>query len=248
MEQTTARRRIVTAKNYNELCVRTIDAIFNVTESSIGGHGRCAIALSGGITPQGIYSMMAADAYRTKFQWDRIHFFLGDERWVPADSLRSNGRMISELLIKRGNISASQFHPVNTNTADPNASAELYEKEIKEFFKIERGAIPRFDLMLQGIGDDGHTASLFPGVDALNEKKKSIVAVHSDTVPEPRITVTFPVINNAKDVFFIVSGKGKSSILAKILNDNAPVPAAMVKPTSGTATWFVDSDAASMLG
>ena len=236
-------RQIVTVKNYNELCVRVAEETHAISQAAFAQYGRFTMALSGGSTPKGIHAAMVDK----KFEWENIHFFLGDERWVPIDNNRSNAKMIDETLIQPGHIPADHFHPVETNTESPDSSAELYEKELSHFFNVKRPQFPQFDLILLGLGDDGHTASLFPGTIALNETKRWVVSNTAAGIPEPRVSFTYPMINNARNVFFIVSGKGKAAMMKKIFEENADVPAAKVNPANGTMKWFVDADAAGEL-
>ena len=246
MAQTTARRQMVVAKNYEELCNSAAQKILTLSQEAINERGRCAMALSGGSTPQGVYSLMASDAYVGKFDWNNIHFFLGDERWVPINNFRSNYKMITDALGVNAKIPISHVHPVNTDLPDVQAAAALYEQQLVSFFGLTSGEMPPFDIVLLGLGEDGHTASLFPGDSTVNETKKLAVPVEAEGITEKRITLTLPLINNSRSILFLVSGSGKAQMLKKIFEEKELLPAGRVNPRQG-ALWFVDESAASAL-
>ena len=180
MAQTTGRRQMVTAKNYEEFCVQVVEKILTLSKQRIQKQGRFTIALSGGSTPEGIYSLMAGHSYRDQFDWEGIDFFLGDERWVPSDNPRSNYKMIADTLLTKTKIPLSNVHAIKTNTADAQTSASLYEKELIKYFKLNAREFPQFDLILLGLGPDGHTASLFPNHPALDETKRLVIPVEAE--------------------------------------------------------------------
>ena len=201
------------------------------------------MALAGGSTPRDVYSLLS----ERNLDWKNIHLFWGDERTVPPDQEESNFRMVKESLLNRIDIPSKNVHRMKGEIDPQKAAAEYEELLVKEFEE----SLPRFDLILLGIGADGHTASLFPGTDAVGEKRKWVRAVNVPQLQTWRITLTLPVINNANEVIFLVSGSSKSEILPKVVSSDEPdesYPASMVYPSNGNLTWMVDSAAANMRG
>lgn len=205
------------------------------------------MVLSGGTTPKGVYSLMASPNYRNRFDWEKIHFFWGDERWVPPEDPKSNYRMVAEALLTRIDLPAENIHPIKTKGYDLDASASHYEQEIAFFFNLKKGESPRFDLILLGLGYDGHTASLFAGDATLFIRNRLVVPVSNKEIDEKRITMTFSVINCADNIFFLVSGREKAKVLQEALEGNTNLPAQQVKLEEGMILWFADQFAASML-
>ncbi len=246
MSPITAPRQMSTAKNYEELCLNAVEKILALSRKAVQNQGRCTIVLSGGSTPAGVYSLMASPNYSGQFDWKNIHFFLGDERWVLWNSPRSNYKMIMDSLFSQLDPSLYNFHPIQTNTRDVTASASLYEKELARFFALKPHEFPRFDLVLLGLGQDGHTASLIPDDPALHESAHLAVEVEAKGYPEKRVTLTLPVLNQAHAVFFLVSGPDKAQVLQKIIEGKNNFPAGQVNPQHGEVTWFLDQQAASL--
>jgi 6-phosphogluconolactonase len=202
-----------------------------------------AIALAGGSTPRHLYEKLAAFA---SVDWANWEVFWGDERWVAADDRDSNARMAQESLLGNVGIPSDQIHPVPTHLASPEKAAESYAEELIRVL----GPEPIFDLVLLGLGLDGHTASLFPGAQALDEIGRSVVANSVPGLDTYRITFTFPTINQSRHVLFIVSGLEKAPMVRRVLqptDGDAPVPAAGVRPGQGALRWVLDRDAASQL-
>lgn len=218
-----------------------------LTAEAIARQGYFAAALSGGSTPLKMYTLLSEPGYTAQVDWSRVHFFWGDERCVPADHPDSNFHMTRLALLKRVQIPAKNIHRM-LGELEPALAAEKYETELRAFFKS--GGFPSFDLALLGLGEDGHTASLFPGSTALSEKKLWVVAVEHDMPPPPlirRITLTLPVINAAREVIFLVSGTGKAELLKQVLSEPQKpntLPAQLVRPTNGNLTWIIDKEAA----
>jgi 6-phosphogluconolactonase len=216
-----------------------------LAETAIAERGRFSVALSGGSTPRNVYSLLA-DNYKD-LPWDRIHIFFGDERHVPPTDADSNFRMANESLLSQVPIPESNVHRIRAEL-DPNAAAEDYEKQLREFFQLKGGDWPRFDLIWLGLGEDGHTASLFPGSDAINETSRRVAANWVQRLQTFRITLTFPVLNHAAEVVFLVSGENKAQILSNVLKPGAKkYPSQSVQPENGHLIWFVDQDAAKLL-
>lgn len=231
----------MTIKLFTSLLSLSVGAAEWITELShkaIFERGECTIALSGGETPKTLYETLAKN-YAEKIDWDHVHLFWGDERFVPEMDAASNYRMVREALIDKSPISSKNVHPIFYRS-NPTDSADQYSGELAGFFKEQ---VPSFDLMLLGLGGDGHTASLFPGM-SVEEMSKGIAIVTNSPLPPPiRISLTLPIINNAKHVAFLVSGSGKREILKAVLHDrevpNSKYPAAHVQP-KGELVWFVD--------
>ncbi len=214
-------------------------------EAAVQERGRFSVALSGGNTPRSVYSLLAS-AHK-ELPWDRIHIFFGDERHVPLDHPDSNFRMASESLLSKVPIPENNIHRIRAEL-EADAAAKEYEQELRDFFHLADHDWPRFDLIFLGIGEDGHTASLFPGSKALTEASRRVAANWVEKFQAFRITLTFPVLNHAADVLFMVSGAGKAQILSEVLRPgNRKYPAQNVQPQNGQLLWLVDQDAGSLL-
>jgi 6-phosphogluconolactonase len=212
---------------------------------AVRASGRFTVALSGGSTPKALYLLLAT---KSNIPWDKIYFFWGDERHVPPDSPESNYRMANEALLSKVPVRAENIFRIHAEEKDAAAAALQYEQAIKDFFHLSAGEFPRFDLILLGIGTDGHTASLFPGTAALNETQRLVVANWVPKFNTHRITFTFPVLNAAACVMFLASGPDKAPVLREILeNRAAALPSQRVQPTNGKLVWVVDEPAANAL-
>ena len=206
--------------------------------------GVFAVCLSGGSTPHGLYEHLAELPYRDRFPWQRAHWFWGDERFVPHDDALSNYRMVREALLSRVPIPAINIHPIPTEGVSPDAAASTYARELKTFYGAERldPARPLFDVNLLGLGPDGHTASLLRGNAVLAERAKWVAAVVG-VKPEARITLTYPALESSRHAAFLVTGKEKRTIFARLRYGDESLPAARLHPISGV-TWFLDRAAA----
>jgi 6-phosphogluconolactonase len=235
--------------DYEDLCQKVTQEILVLSNERIAAQNKFAIVLAGGSTPKGVYQCMASPLYRNKFKWEKMHFFWGDERWVLPEDQRSNYRMVSEVLLTKVRIPSENIHPIQTKNCNLQTSARLYEEAISGFFKLKNGELPVFDLILLGLGQDGHTSSLFPGNPVLLEKDRLVASLSQKGIPEKRITLTFPAINHADKVFFVVSGLDKAEIVAKVLEDKNGnnFPANEIKPMQGELCWFLDKAAAGRL-
>lgn len=209
------------------------------------------LVLSGGSTPEDTFTLLATDAsFRFHVRWEKVHFFWGDERHVPPDHAESNYRIAKEIMLSKLPVPKENIHRIMAEHPDANNAAKLYEEELREFFKLGSGQLPRFDCLLLGMGKDGHTASLFPGTDAIHEKTHLVVANWVEQLQTFRITLTLPVLNNADFVIFIVGGKEKAQMLKRVLEVREkanPFPAQLIKPTRGKLLWLIDWAAASQL-
>jgi 6-phosphogluconolactonase len=212
---------------------------------AVAAGGRFTVALAGGSTPRAAYMLLATDAVARRVDWARVHLFWGDERCVPPDDPRSNYRMVREALLDRLPIPPGNIHRIHGED-DPPRAAAAYERLLRDRLGGDRG----LDLILLGMGDDGHTASLFPGQAVVREKARWVVAEYVAAAAMWRITFTPVVINAARNVSFIVSGAGKAERLREVIKGPfAPesLPAQIVDPTRGHLTWLLDEAAASRL-
>jgi 6-phosphogluconolactonase len=212
---------------------------------AVNARGRFSVALSGGNTPRGVYSLLAAES---TLPWDKICVFFSDERHVPPDDPQSNYKMANETLLSRVSIPQRNIFRIPAELPADEAAAS-YDRRLRDFFGLAANAWPRFDLVLLGLGDDGHTASLFPGSPALQETSRLVAANWVEKFKTYRITFTYPLINHAAEVAFIVSGKIKAQVMKEVL---APAPgkaypAQQVQPQTGRLLWIVDRDAAQLL-
>lgn len=201
------------------------------------------VALSGGRTPVALYERLAE---QEGLNWDKTFIFQVDERFVPEDDPDSNFRMIRRTLVDRIPIPVQNLFPVPVNAPDPLLAAERYETLIREHMGLAKGQFPRFDLVLLGIGRDGHTASLFPGDDVLFEKCRIAAPVFPES-GHSRVTLTFPAINRARHIIFFVAGKEKAEVFKKAVTGDPTVPAALVKPLRGHLVFLADPGAGSGL-
>jgi 6-phosphogluconolactonase len=210
-----------------------------------------AIALSGGSTPKLLFTLLASDAsFREQMEWDKIHFFWGDERHVPPDHLESNYRMTNEAMLSKVPVPEENIHRVRAEDPDASKVAVEYEQELISFFKLGAGELPRFDCVLLGMGPDGHTASLFPATTALNEQERLVVANWVEKFQAYRITMTAPVLNNAEDIIFLVSGEEKAETLREVLQGESQpdrLPSQLIQPTHGKLLWLVEQSTARLL-
>jgi len=212
-----------------------------------GEPDRFSVALAGGNTPRRVYELLASERFKHQVEWAQVDLFFGDERCVPPDHPESNYAMVYETLVSQVPIPAKNVHRI-IGEGNPAESAKLYETQLKIFFSGVTW--PRFDFVLLGMGADGHTASLFPGSHALDEKSKWVVQTRAEGVPHDRITLTVPVFNHAARVLFLVEGAGKAERLAQVLQPQAgvePRPAQTIQPVDGSLEWLVDGAAASLL-
>jgi len=209
---------------------------------------RCTFALAGGETPRPCYRLLAAD-HRNDVRWRDVHLFLGDERMVPAGHPDSNLGMVQRELVGRLQPTEIDLHGVPTEFENADRAAERYHDDIRWFFDLETHQYPRFDLVLLGLGEDGHTASLFPGCRALGQTTKFAAACDSRHLEHARVTLTLRVINAAASVLFLVSGENKAEALRRVLEmtSESDLPAARVAPVAGELLWLVDEAAASRL-
>lgn len=246
MSGTVEVRRLATPQ---DLFRAAADEVLHAASEAIEKRGRFTIALSGGSTPKSLYSLIAANA-ATSVDWQKVFFFWGDERHVGPKDPESNYRMVEESLFSKISVPASNIFRVPAENPDAAAAAEAYEQIMRKFFETAPGEFPRFDVILLGMGPDGHTASLFPETAALKEKSRWVVANWVEKLQTHRITLTLPVLNQARLVAFLISGTDKAAALHEVLEGKAPgekYPSKLVQPVDGKLIWFVDRAASSEL-
>lgn len=228
------------------LSLRAAEAAVRVMNDVVRSTGRCSLVLSGGSTPRTLYGLLAS-RFRDQIPWAHVHVFWEDERYVPADDALSNYRMAREMLLDHVPCPAANVHPMPTNLSAPDAAARDYDATLRRYFA---GRPPAFDLVLLGLGPEGHTASLFPGSPALTETTRWVVAVTVSANPPSRLTLTFPILNRAANAHFLVAGANKAQALYDVLTGTADPdtrPAAGVRLVSGTMIWWIDREAAARL-
>jgi len=218
---------------------------------AIQARGTFTVALAGGATPKAVYSLLADDtALRSQVRWESVEFFWGDERHVGPDHPDSNFRMAYESMLNRLPIDPSHVWRIKGEYARASDAAQEYERDLRNVFRLNAGHVPDLDLVLLGMGADGHTASLFPATEALREQERLAVANRVEQLQGDRITLTLPVLNNAKQVAFVVQGDGKAEALKAVIEGPySPdlLPAQLIRPIHGRLTWFVDMSAAHLL-
>lgn len=218
------------------------------TVAAVEARGRATWALSGGTTPKKLFQLLSEPYYNERLPWPQLHLFWGDERCVAPEHADSNYRMVREALLSKVAIPEANVHRIPAEMTPVIDGARAYDQALKIFFKHER-PFPAFDVMLLGMGDDGHTASLFPGSSALEENEKWVASTYVEKFSANRITLTYPVINNARRILFLCAGEGKSAVLKEVLRTGTPIrfPAQRVQATNGELIWLLDQAAASKL-
>lgn len=222
-----------------------LEELLRVVGEAVAKRGRCSVSLSGGRTPETMFELWSSDEYRKATPWDQLHLFWGDERYVSQADPLSNFAMTKRALLDRVPIAAKNVHPMPTGFPKPEDAAAAYAGELRSYFGTDA---PAFDVQLLGLGGEGHTASMFPGSKALDEKEAWCLAVTVPATPPQRLTLTYPILNQALHTYFLVAGESKREILAAIAAepDSTPsrYPAARVRPAN-PAVWMLDQAAAS---
>ncbi len=235
------------------LSAHAADLFVQAARGAVAARGRFTVALTGGSSPHQTYELLAQAPRSAQIEWANVFVFLGDERFVPTDDERSNYGMCKHLLLDHVPVPAAQVLPIPTGTATLRETAAEYAQTLSRVFALPIGGPPpALDLILLGVGDDGHCASLFPGMPTLHIADHWVVSSPPGTLPPPvdRITCTFPLLNAARQVLFLVSGAKKAAPVRDIFEGGAGLdqhPAAGVQPTSGVLTWLLDEAAASLL-
>lgn len=244
MEATGKALDIRILENDEEVARAAAKCFVDIALRSISAVGRFSVVLAGGSTPRRAYELLATKEYRNRIAWPKVHIFFGDERCVPPTDATSNYRMANEAMISLLPIPTQNIHRM-AGEGDAVANASLYQSDLQTFF--DEAPWPRFDLVLLGMGDDAHTASLFPGTRGLSERKAWVLANWIQKLNAYRITLTPPAINNAANVLFLVTGAGKAKSLLRVLRgarDPEKLPAQLIQPMDGSLLWLVDKAAA----
>jgi 6-phosphogluconolactonase len=245
-------------RDADELALKAARHFARLADQYCLGCGRFTVALSGGSTPRKMLSLLAADPFLDTVPWSSIYFFWGDERTVPPDHVESNYRMAREALLDHVPVPAENIFRIPAELPDPESAAQQYSATLREFFLSDpeatladpSGYVPRFDLVFLGMGPDGHTASLFPGTDALYVNNRIVAANFVQKFNTHRITLTATVINNARNVTFIAAGADKAEALRGVLEGSYQpdvYPSQLIRPRNGTLLWMVDEAAAALL-
>lgn len=236
--------------NFETLNAFAAEIFVEIANRAIEENGKFTVALSGGSTPKALYQLLAAREFAGKVEWTRAFFFFGDERNVSPENEESNFRMANETLFQPLQIPPENVFRWQTEVESPEASAADYARKIESFFNLNAAEFPRFDLILLGMGADGHTASLFPHTEALNETEKFAVANRVEKLGTTRLTLTFPVINNSRNAMFLIKGADKAEVLREVLKgefEPQNLPSQAVKLNEGDLFWLVDEPAAQKL-
>ncbi len=242
-------KEIVVCSDAEELNRRTAEQFVRLATKSVAATGRFTVALSGGSTPKALYSLLAGQTFQPLLPWPRVYFFWGDERCVPPDHPESNYGMARVTMLDKVPVPTENVYPVPTEEGNAQRVAAEYEGILSTFFDLNEGQQPRFDLILLGMGEDGHTASLFPGTAALQETG-TVTANPIQKLETHRITLTIPAINQASHIVFLVSGSSKASVLKEVLEgpyEPTRLPSQSIQPVEGTLLFLVDRAAASEL-
>lgn len=237
-------------RDLDELSHRAAERFVEAAEETVAARRRFYCALSGGSTPRSTFSLLAATDFALRFPWTSTHFFQVDERTVPPNHHDSNYRMIREAMLDRAPLPPENFHRMRAESPDLESAAHDYAHEIAETLHPLGGAWPRFDLIQLGLGPDGHTASLFPGTTGLDEARRWVIPNHVSELNTWRMTLTYPVINAASEVIFLVDGEDKADILRRVLYPESPedrFPAQGIAPREGQLRWYLTESAASLL-
>jgi 6-phosphogluconolactonase len=247
----TAQREIVVLPDAAAVTRRAAEEFLKSVNEAVGRKDSFTVALSGGSTPRALYSLLADDpALRAKIPWNKLHFFFGDERHVPPDHADSNFRMANESLFSKGLVHPDQISRIKAENPDAAKAALDYEQVLRAYFKLKDGEYPGFDLVLLGMGDEGHTLSLFPGTQALHASSRIVVRNWIGKFFTERITLTAPAANQANRVIFLVTRSDKAPALKAVLEgpyEPEQLPAQLIQPASGNLLWLVDQAAGSML-
>ena len=241
--------RILT--NIDAIAKRSAEDFVQSATQAVSEKGSFSVALAGGSTPKALYSLLASDAaLRSQVPWDKMYVYFGDERSVGPDHADSNFRMATETMLAKVPLKPEQVFRIKGEYKDTEKAAQEYEQVLRTSFKIAEGQFPRFDLVFLGIGNEGHTASLFPGTKALHETKRLVVRNWVGKLYTNRITLTAPAINNAARVIFMITGADKALALKGILEgpyEPEQLPAQLIQPPNGKVVWLVDTIAGGML-
>jgi|SRR5271165_2776675 len=244
-------REVRVLANAKAITARAADAFVKLALESVDKAGAFNVALAGGSTPKALYSTLAEDpGMRGQTPWEKLHFFFGDERHVPPDHADSNYRMANEAMFSKVPLRPEQITRIHGEYADTEKAALEYQQDLRAYFRLKDGEYPRFDLVLLGMGEEGHTASLFPGTKALHAANRIAVRNWVGKLYTERITLTAPALNGANQVIFLITRADKAPALKAVLEgpyEPEQLPAQLIQPNHGNALWLVDQEAGSML-
>jgi 6-phosphogluconolactonase len=239
--------KIEVLSDLEALSHRAASIFLDASKNSIKTQKRFAVALSGGLTPRRMYTLLGSKSYHDKIEWRHVHLFWADERCVPKENEESNFRLAYESFLSKISVPASNIHRVK-GEEDPEKAGKDYENDMRKFFGIS--GIPVFDLTILGMGEDGHTASLFPDSKALEEKIRLALPVYMKRPKCDRVTLMLPILNNSAQILFLVSGPSKANIVNEILGKEGKkerYPAGLINPSRGNIIWLIDRQAAANL-
>lgn len=245
-----SQREIEIFSSVKELNNYALEQVVELSLEAIARRGIFTVALSGGSTPKRLYEMLAEAGLQGLINWHQVHFFFGDERHAPPGSEESNFRMANEALFSKIDVPVRNIHRFQAEEPDAKIVAQKMENELREFFGLADGEFPHFDLILLGMGADGHTASLFPGTPALKETKRLVTENYVERFQTFRLTFTLPTINHARNVIFLIAGEDKAETVREVLEGEynpEKFPSQMIGPTDGNLMFLLDSSAASLL-
>jgi len=238
---------IIIEPGFTDMARKGAEIFSQAAKESVEKRGHFAVAISGGSTPRSMHSMLGEEPFYSDIPWDKTDIFWVDERCVLENDPNSNFGLARKDFLDKIPIYQNQIHPMPVE-ASPEKGAGIYQSKLVDFFHPQKGEFPVFDLIFLGIGKDGHTASLFPGEKALDEMERLVISVKGGDPYVSRLTMTFPVLNHAKRILFMVSGKNKADIVKTIIEfPKARLPAQRIQSVNGTLTWLLDSESASML-
>ena len=230
---------------------RAAQEFIHCANAAVQAHGSFTVALAGGSTPKALYNLLVTDpAFRSQVPWDKMHLFFGDERHVPPDHSDSNFRMANEAMLSKAPLTPQQVTRIKAENPDAAQAALEYEAALRDYFKLRSGEYPRFDLVLVGMGSEGHTLSLFPGTKALHADARIVVRNWIGKLYTDRITLTAPAASHAAEILFMVTGADKAPALKAVLEgpfEPEQLPAQALLPHNGKLLWLVDTTAGSML-
>jgi len=246
-----AQREIRVLPDATAITRRAAEEFVNAATAAVAAKGSFTVALAGGSTPKTLYALLADDsALRSRIPWDKIYFFFGDERHVPPDHKDSNFRMANEALFSKLELKPEQVTRIKAEYAEPEKAALEYQQALRAYFQMPAGAYPKLDLVFLGMGEEGHTLSLFPGTKALHPAERIVVANWVGKLFTERITMTAPAVNQASQVIFMVTRADKAPALKAVLEgpyEPEQLPAQLIQPVNGKCLWLVDTAAGSML-
>ena len=241
-------KNIIVADSPAEAALKATELFEQIVKQTVDANGKCCIALAGGNTPKKTYELLANRASQSNLPWDKIEFFIGDERDVPHDDIDSNIGMIYKVLLEKVPVDPEKIHPMFAHAEDIDQAADDYEKIICKCVEANSDEIPAFDLIMLGLGGDGHTASLFPETLALEETEKLVVPNFVPVLGRNRMTMTYRLLNAAKNIMFIVTGPDKAHMVKRVFEQHDPIlPASNIRPTSGEIHLILDKESSDCL-